>query len=287
MTTKLSLEQVQQFHKDGYLLVENAISHELLERLNAQFSSWVDESRAHQEPFGEMLDGRPRFDIEPEHSAELPALRRVSSPIEISNDYLEAMRDSTIADLVSELIGPDIKYHHCKINSKLPGAKTSVKFHQDFPFTPHTNDSLITALLFIDDVTEMNGALEVVPGSHKGPLYSLWHDGIFTGAISEETHTDIVNRTQLCTGKAGSVCLMHTRLLHGSAPNLSEYSRTLYICVYSAADAYPLTPNPVPSDFEQAIIRGSNTTRIRCTEYQLERPQLPTGASFFTQQAES
>ena len=287
MTSELSPEQVQQFHKDGYLLVENAVSGELLERLSAQFSSWVDESRAHHEPFGEMIDGRPRFDIEPEHSAQLPALRRVSSPIEISGDYLEAMRDSAIADLVGQLIGPDIKYHHCKINSKLPGTKTSVKFHQDFPFTPHTNDSLITALLFIDDVTEMNGALEVVPGSHTGPLYSLWHDGVFTGAVSEDIHADIANRTQLCTGKAGAICLMHTRLLHGSAPNLSEHPRTLYICVYSSVDAKPLTPNPVPNHFDQTIVRGSDTARIRCTEYELVQPQLPTGASFFTQQAEN
>ena len=51
--------------------------------------------------------------------------------------------------MVADLIGPDVKLHHTKINSKLPGSATAVKWHQDFPFTPHSNDSLITALLMV------------------------------------------------------------------------------------------------------------------------------------------
>ena len=46
-----------------------------------------------------------------------------------------------------------------------------------------TNDDIVTCLLFLDDVTLENGPLEVIPGSHKGPLYSHWHDGVFTGAV--------------------------------------------------------------------------------------------------------
>ena len=41
-------------------------------------------------------------------------------------------------------------------------------------------------ILFIDDVTLENGPLEVIPGSHKGPIYSHWHDGVFTGAHADK-----------------------------------------------------------------------------------------------------
>ncbi len=95
------------------------------------------------------------------------------------------MRASRMTDCVAELIGPNIKYHHSKVNSKLPGAATVVKWHQDFPFTPHSNDDLIIALLMVDEVTEENGPLQVVPGSHKGEIYDLWHDGVFTGAVDD------------------------------------------------------------------------------------------------------
>ena len=86
-------------------------------------------------------------------------------------------------------------------------------------------------------------------------------------------------------GPAGSVCLMHTRLLHGSAPNRSERPRTLHISVYSADDALAMSPNPVPSLYEGRLVRGERTGRVRSIDYDLQLPQLPTGASFFDQQA--
>ena len=101
-------------------------------------------------------------------------LRRVNNPSEIDDIYMEAMRDSAMTDMVTDLIGPDVKYHHCKINLKLPGANTEVRYHQDFAYTPHTNDDVVTALLMVDDMTPENGCLMAVPGSHRGPMFSLF-----------------------------------------------------------------------------------------------------------------
>ena len=86
--------------------------------------------------------------------------------------------------MVADLVGPDVKFHHCKINLKLSGAKTEVSYHQDFAYTPHTNDDIVTALLFLDDIDEDNGCLTVVPGSHKGPVLSLFDGERFTGAVA-------------------------------------------------------------------------------------------------------
>ncbi len=272
------------FWENGYLVVEDAVRPELLARLREDFAGWVEESRQHAQSYGEIIDGRPRYDLEPGHSAERPALRRVNAPIEVSEAYFEAMADSRMTDCVAELIGPNVKLHHTKINSKLPGAATVVKWHQDFPFTPHSNDDLVTALLMVDDVTEDNGPLEVTPRTHRGELYSLWHDGVFTGAVADEVAEDCQRQSTLCMGKAGSVCLMHTRLLHGSTANRSNDPRTLFIAVYSAEDALSQVPNPVPTKHEGRIVRGEHTNRVRSIDYQLELPQKPTTASFFDQQ---
>lgn len=280
----LSADQIDRFWRDGVLVVENAVSPEQLAALTAQFDDWVEESRGHDEGYGETVDGRPRFDLEQGHCADKPALRRVNSPAEASAAYDDAMRNSAMTDCIADLIGPDVKFHHSKINSKLPGARTEVKYHQDFPFTPHSNDNVITALLMVDEVTEQNGPLEVVPGSHKGPIHGLWHGGKFTGAVAPDVERDAISKAVKCTGPAGAVCLMHTRLLHGSAPNLSDQPRTLFICVYSADDAVPLSPNPVPSTQEGQIVRGAPSGRIRSIDYSVERPELPKQASFFFQQ---
>lgn len=283
----LTQEQKDAFWRDGLLVVEDAVTADQLLALRETFDGWVEESRAHTDDYGETLDGRPRFDLQPGHNAETPGLRRVQSPEEVSDVYLDIMRNARTVDICAELIGPSIRFHHGKVNSKLPGTATEVKWHQDFPFEPMTNDDMITALLFIDDVTLENGPLEVVPGTHKGPIYSHWHHGVFTGAVAEEVMEPHLSNIHKCTGKAGSVCLMHANLLHGSAPNLSTEPRTLYIATYYAEDAIELSANHLPSTFMHEVVRGEASGRVRCSAYEMQLPEKPTDTSFFAQQAQT
>ena len=144
----LSDAQVAQFQQQGYVIVEGAISQEQVQLLRHDFQQWVEQSREHAKPFGEIMDGRARFDMAPSHSAEQPALRRVSSPQELSEHYLAVMRDNRALDGLTQLYGPNLKFNNAKINSKLPGSNTAVKYHQDFVFEPHSNDNLATVLIF-------------------------------------------------------------------------------------------------------------------------------------------
>jgi len=136
----------------------------------------------------------------------------------------------------------------------------------------------------VDEVTEENGPLEVAPGSHDGPLHSLWRDGTFTGAIAPDVASALRRDAVRCTGGAGSVCLMHTKLAHGSAPNRSDRPRTLFICVYAAGDALPCGPSPVPTVHQGLFVRGFDSGRVRSVPYEVDMPELPIGASFFSQQ---
>ena len=280
----LTDRQVAEFWRDGVVTVPDAVNPTQLAALRADLDGWVEESRSHEEPWGKTLDGRPRFDVQPGHSAARPALRRVAAPSEVSNAHYEVMVDSAMVDMVAALIGPDVKVHHSKVNTKLPGSATEVEWHQDFPYTPHSNTDLVTALLMVDEVTEENGPLEVAPGSHDGPLHSLWHDGTFTGALAPDVASVLRRDAVRCTGEAGSVCLMHTKLAHGSAPNRSDRPRTLFICVYAAGDALPCGPSPVPTVHQGLFVRGFDSGRVRSVPYEVDMPELPIGASFFSQQ---
>ena len=183
----------------------------------------------------------------------------MNNPSEVSPAYYDVINHAATVDMIADLIGPNVKFHHCKINLKLPGSQTQVDYHQDFAYTPHTNDDIITALLMLDDMTEENGCLMVVPGSHRGPMHSLFNGDTFTGKVDNTTDADAKAQQVPIYGRAGSVCLMHTRLLHGSESNRSQRSRGLYICVYSAADAFPIARNPMPSPQEGLIVRGEKS----------------------------
>ena len=265
--------------------MESALSADALRPLREQHQQWIEESRQYDGPFGEMLDGRPRFDVEPGHSADSPALRRIASPEEISDGFLNLLERGPLLDKVADLLGENLRFHHAKLNSKLPGSGTTVKWHQDFTFDPHSNDDCITAMLFLDDITSEIGPARVVPGSHRGPLYSLWHDGMFTGAVDDKLATECESRAVECLGPAGSLCLMHTRALHASSANLTAGPRTLYIATLTAADALPLVACAVPSTYAGRIVRGKDPGRIRSIAFEMENPQIPSGASFFNQQA--
>ncbi len=287
MRSTLTTQERERFEIDGYLMAKNAVSREQLTKLQSEITVWVDESRQHTKPYGEpTIDGRPRFDMGTDHTALKPALRRINNPSDISESYFQVMSDSKMVDMVADLIGVNVKFHHCKINLKCPGANTTVHYHQDFAFTPHSNDDVVTALLLLDDVTEDNGCLMVVPGSHKGKMYSLYDGKQFIGRVDDATETFLKSKQIPVVGSAGDVCLMHTRLAHGSAPNKSAHSRGLYICVYTAADAVPLARNPMPSPNEGLIVRGEKQISARMINFEVELPQQPKSASFFTVQGQ-
>lgn len=281
----LSPAEVEAYWANGYVFVENALTPAQLDALNRDFNAWVEESRRHTEPYGETMGGRARFDLEVDHTAATPALRRVASPVEVSDAYLAVMRDNRALDAAAQLIGPNVEFNNSKVNAKHPGSATQVKYHQDFMFQPHTNEDLIAVLFFLDDLTLENDPLNVVPGTHLGPLFDHWHDGVYTGTVCPEVEAAHIDDAVPVHGPAGSACLMHTRLLHGSAPNESDRPRTLFISEYRAEDSKALQVNHIPSRYEGEVVRGVRTNRVRCSSYEMEFPEVPKGASFFSQQA--
>ena len=109
----LSQSQNDAFWRDGYVCVPNAVTPAQLQAMRGLIADWVEESRDHATPFGpETIDGRPRFDMGAEHSATNPALRRINNPSDLYGPYEDVMRNAAVADMVSDLIGPDVKFHH-------------------------------------------------------------------------------------------------------------------------------------------------------------------------------
>ncbi len=79
----LTQQQIDKFWADGVLVVEDAVSAKELADLKQVFEGWLEESRSYSKDYGETLDGRARFDLQPGHSSDKPALRRVQSPEEV------------------------------------------------------------------------------------------------------------------------------------------------------------------------------------------------------------
>jgi ectoine hydroxylase-related dioxygenase (phytanoyl-CoA dioxygenase family) len=247
----LTDEQVEQYQREGWLSVPALVDDEWLTRLRAVTEEFVDASRA-------LTESTPLYDLEADHSAEEPRLRRLSAPTELHATYWEFASQSVITDVVCDLIGPNVKFHHSKLNFKAPRGGEEVKWHQDIQFWPHTNYDLLTVGVFLEDVVPGMGEVGFVPESHDGELYDLYDDnGVWVGALSDaDVARAGVERAQYPTGPAGSITVHHCRTVHGSTVNSSDQPRPLLLMTFVSADAYPLTDLVKPSPHGEELIRG-------------------------------
>ena len=282
----LDQDQISNFNRDGFIILRDAIEPSLVNAMAAQLDKWIDESRTHASNYGEMLNGKMRFDLEQGHTREHPRLRRVGNPVDISEPFQQVLWQGAVVNAVADLIGPDVKFHHCKLNIKLPNTNTRVDYHQDHPFDPHTNDDHAVVLVMVDDMNENNGCLRIVPGSHKGPHFTHYDGDTFTGKVDEATQKMCQEQAVSVEGRAGDVCIMTGWSLHGGTANKSSNPRRLLICDYFAADAFPLLPPMVASEHHGKIVSGYGTRVARFREGTVELPYHYEHDSFFGAQGQ-
>src|SRR2546430_8563838 len=169
-TAVLSEAQREQYQRSGWVAVPGLVDSEWLERLRRVTDEFVDASRA-------LTESNILYDLDVGHSAAEPRLRRLSSPTDLHETYWAFASASPIVDVVVDLLGPDVKFHHSKLNFKAPRGGEEVKWHQDIQFWPHTNYDLLTIGVFLEDVEAGVGGGGFVPGSQDGALFDLYDEG--------------------------------------------------------------------------------------------------------------
>jgi ectoine hydroxylase len=246
----LTDQQRTQYQEQGWLAVPGLVDAAWLDRLREVTEEFVEQSRA-------LTESNVIFDLDGGHSAEEPRLRRLSSPTDLHETYWSFASTSPIVDLVADLVGPNVKFHHSKLNFKAPRGGEEVKWHQDIQFWPHTNYDLLTVGVFLEDVEPGMGEVGFVTGSHNGPLYDLYDGDVWVGALADDDVTSAgVEAASYPTGPAGTITVHNCRTVHGSSPNGSDRARPLLLQTYAPADAYPYTDLVRRSPHGEELIRG-------------------------------
>jgi ectoine hydroxylase len=248
----LTQAQREHYFREGYILLEKIIGDEWIRKLRAATDELVERSR-------KVTKSDTIFDLEPTHRPDAPRLRRVSNPVEHQPAFWEYCTKSPLGDIVADLVGPDVKFHHSKLNYKWAQGGEEVKWHYDISFWPHTNYSPLTVGTYIYDCGPDNGPLGVLPRSHElEPMLSQFdHQGRWTGCLRDEDVAKLdLSKAVYLTGPAGSLTLHNCRTLHASPKNLSDTGRPLLLFTLTSADAFPYTVNPIKPKHDQTIIRG-------------------------------
>ena len=257
----------ERYFDDGFLVAPAYVGPAWLRRLRAVVAEKIEESRA-------CTTSDDQFDLAPDHTAAKPNIRRLRKAVDQHPELWSFAQDQAVVDLVADVLGPDVRFHSSKLNFKWSDGGDAVRWHQDIQAWPHTNFAVLTFGIYLEDTGPEQGPLTALPGTHRGPIFDQFDaDGRWTGALSERDVATLRTDTavDLC-GPAGTIVLLHCRVVHGSAMNDSTRMRPLLLNVYAAADALPMTPLPAPTSRTGLLVRGQEPTHVHMEPYPARLP---------------
>lgn len=261
---------LEAYRQDGVIVVEGLLEDAMRRRMKEVLAELVERSRG-------VRSHTDVYDLEPSHSPDRPRVRRIKKPHLVDAVFAEFMRTPRLLAVLSALLGPSgVRLHGSKLNLKAPEVGSPVEWHQDWAFYPHTNDDVLAVGVLLDDATEENGPLMVLPGTHRGPTFDHHGgDGRFCGAMEPARDGLDFSQAQVLVAPAGACSFHHVRAVHGSAQNRSRHSRNLLLYEFSAADAFPLMGIPDWDDFNARLLLGAPTVVPRTVECPIRMPLPP------------
>ena len=241
---KLTAAQHEQFERDGYLFFPGLFSADETRTLTAE----VPQIYSRREPFNVREKGKD-------------AVRTNFAAHLYSAPFAKLARHPRMVEPVQELLGEALYMHQFKINGKMAFEGGVWQWHQDYG-TWLNDDAMPTeramnVAIFLDDVTDFNGPLMFIPGSHRKGVVDAKHDLTTTSyplwTVDNDLIAQLVERAGgkggfdaegrfvpggivAPKGPAGSMILFHSCLVHASGSNLSPYNRVsvyLSLCAVS------------------------------------------------------
>lgn len=228
----LSQSQVETFHREGFLAIENAFAPSEIAALETALPEITESARAKigHDPASGML--------------------RLSHGAHLYNEtYRRLALHPRLVRPAQQLLDTEVHIYQSRLTIK-PGLAavqaSGWAWHQDFS-TWHVRDGLpepnaVVTFIFLDDVTAANSPVLVIPRSHKDGLIGKASDGIAEQGgyqlmiIKPDTLKELAAKTgvEALTGPRGTLVFIHCALVHGSAENISPLRRALFSVIFNA-----------------------------------------------------
>lgn len=243
---ELTTEQVKSYNEKGYVFLESAIPDNIVSRLNEEFSIVSAEDSPRR-----VLENDKR------------TVRSIYAPHLTNKTFDQLKSYARLLEPVMQLLGSGVYLHQYKINVKAGLAGEMWNWHQDYVYWEQEDGiatpQLINASIYMDEVTEFNGPLAIIPGSHKYEnIDTVINDDHSESGASWRNHLSVDLKYTLDTpllrklvnaygieapkGPAGSVLIFDPLVAHASAPNISPFDRKLLIMTYNSVDNLPRRP---------------------------------------------
>ena len=250
---RLTPQQVEAYNRDGFLILKDLFSTTEVTAMRAELGriQKIDTDHLVRENGSHIAKTIYRV-----HEADGPTASPVFHAVSRCPRMLEPAQD-----LLSD---QQLYIHHTKCNLKTAIDGSVWAWHQDYGTWKRDGmpEALpTTALIMLDEPTEMNGCLYFIPGSHKeGSLEPEFNDatGYKFYVTPKEKLLEIMARSPApvpIVGKPGTVVFFDCNILHASGHNLSQHNRwAIYVVYNPVKNRCRDAPNPRPD-----YVRSVNT----------------------------
>jgi ectoine hydroxylase len=152
--------------------------------------------------------------------------------------YAKLAHHPRFVEPAQQIAGPSLYIQQVKVNVKAAFEGEAWQWHYDFA-THHADDGAPEPLalnlhVFLDDVSEFNGPLHFILGSHKFGPAPTRHDTTSTSyplwVVDQDTVERLAGEGQLVSakGRAGTALIFGDTLVHCSPPNMSPWNRAIF-----------------------------------------------------------
>lgn len=212
----LAQEQIEFYQENGYLLVKGLFT-------PAEAAEFRREAHALIERLQQTRSVEATWESAKEVTATKTSLLHCHDVQFQSARFTALLVDERLSGAAAAVMGtPNVQLHHNKLFIKPPEKGSPFPMHQDQPFFPHDNDSMIAAIIHFDNAPLEKGCVRVVPGSHK--LGAIEH--VKEGGWHLPLDKYPLESSVACEAEAGDVLFFSYLTIHGSGVNVSNEART-------------------------------------------------------------
>ncbi len=218
---RLSAEQLKRFHEDGFLILPSLFSKDEVAALTAALPGLYAEDT-------------------PANFREKNGLVRTTMGLHLRDaTYARVVRHPRLVEPAMQILEDrDLYIQQVKVNVKAAFGGEVWQWHYDFA-THHREDGVPKPLalnlhILLDEVTEFNGPLWFIPGSHQGGPVPTHLDTVTTSyplwcvEAPEVARLAGARGIVSAKGPAGTALIFGDSLVHGSPPNMSPWNRRIF-----------------------------------------------------------
>jgi ectoine hydroxylase-related dioxygenase (phytanoyl-CoA dioxygenase family) len=215
-------EHLNQFHEQGFYILDRAICEEDLERLRVECQKYVDLKNSE-------MDENAKNTIGISHRNNRYFVTNKFEGSEFLKDFLF---NRTMEQITRSAIGDDVYLFLELFVVKYPKVGLPFGWHQDSGYMQgHPHKPYLTCWCALDDMSEENGTLYILP-------YSRAHTRDVVEHVRDEATNDLIGYRGDESGvpinvRAGSIVVFPSTIFHRTGPNKSDKPRRAYLAEYS------------------------------------------------------